>query len=344
MVDIEQNGDAHFLIDADKILHDLTGGDRIQRGDRFIGQDDLRVLGEGAGQCHTLLLAAGELVGADVGLIQDADLIEGLQGLHFILPAENTQQYPPEWHIRYAGGENIFDDGGAGDQIERLEHHADAPAETAQAFAGKEHDMNRIITIGREFGSGGRELGYRIAEKLQIAYYDQEIITEIAKRTALSEEYVRRIEEKRPVMHFPIHTGHSIYLTSEPTFYPDLSIYTKQHELLRELSLKSDCVIVGRCADYILREQKPVRIFAYADMESRIKRCMERRPEDEHLTEAQMKKRIAEIDRSRAKYYAFFSEQKWGARENYDLLVNTSGADIKKLSSALCAYLEAMFE
>ena len=129
--------------------------------------------------------------------------------------------------------------------------------------------MKRIITIGREFGSGGRELGYRIAEKLQIAYYDQEIITEIAKRTALSEEYIRRIEEKRPIMHFPIHTGHSIYLTSEPTFYPDLSIYTKQHELLRELSRKSDCIIVGRCADYILREQKPVRIFAYADMESR---------------------------------------------------------------------------
>lgn len=92
--------------------------------------------------------------------------------------------------------------------------------------------MNRIITIGREFGSGGRELGRRIAEKLEIAYYDQEIITEIAKRTALPEEYIRRIEEKRPIMHFPIHTGHSFYLMSEPTFYPDLSIYTKQHELL----------------------------------------------------------------------------------------------------------------
>ena len=87
--------------------------------------------------------------------------------------------------------------------------------------------MNRIITIGREFGSGGRELGYRIAEKLQIAYYDQEIITEIAKRSALSEDYIRQIEERRPIMHFPIHTGHSIYLTLEPTFYPDLSIYTK---------------------------------------------------------------------------------------------------------------------
>ncbi len=204
--------------------------------------------------------------------------------------------------------------------------------------------MNRIITIGREFGSGGRELGYRIAEKLQIAYYDQEIITEIAKRTALSEDYIRQIEERRPIMHFPIHTGHSFYLTSEPSFYPEFSIYTKQHELLRELSCKSDCIIVGRCADHILREQKPVRIFAYADMESRIKRCMERRPEDENLTEAQMKKRITEIDRNRAKYYAFFSGQKWGARENYDLLVNTSGADIKEMSSALCGYLETLFE
>ena len=145
-------------------------------------------------------------------------------------------------------------------------------------------------------------------------------------------------------MHFPIHTGHSFYLMSEPAFYPDLSIYTKQHELLRELSCKSDCIIVGRCANHILREQKPVRIFAYADMESRIKRCMERRPEDENLTEAQMKKRITEIDRNRAKYYAFFSGQKWGARENYDLLVNTSGADIKEMSSALCGYLETLFE
>ena len=105
--------------------------------------------------------------------------------------------------------------------------------------------MKRVITIGREFGSGGRELGRRIAEKLEIAYYDQEIITEITKRTALSEEYIRQIEEMRPILHFPIRTGHRFYLTSEPIFYPDLSIYTKQHELLRELSRKSDCVIVG---------------------------------------------------------------------------------------------------
>ena len=78
--------------------------------------------------------------------------------------------------------------------------------------------MRRIITVGREFGSGGREIGRRIAEELQIAYYDQEIITEIAKRTALSEAYIRQIEEKRPVVSFPIHVGHSFYLSPDPTF------------------------------------------------------------------------------------------------------------------------------
>ena len=95
--------------------------------------------------------------------------------------------------------------------------------------------MRRIITVGREFGSGGREIGRRIAEELQIAYYDQEIITEIAKRTALTEAYIRQIEEKRPVVSFPIHVGHSFYLSPDPTFHPDLSIYTKQHDLLTNL-------------------------------------------------------------------------------------------------------------
>ena len=149
--------------------------------------------------------------------------------------------------------------------------------------------MRRIITVGREFGSGGREIGRRIAEELQIAYYDQEIITEIAKRTALSEAYIRQIEEKRPVVSFPIHIGHSFYLSPDPTFHPDLSIYTKQHDLLHELARKSDCVIVGRCADFILRDQKPIRIFSYADMRSKIKCCIDRRPVDENLSEAQMK-------------------------------------------------------
>lgn len=204
--------------------------------------------------------------------------------------------------------------------------------------------MKRIITIGREFGSGGRELGRRLSEKLHVAYYDQEIITEIAKRTSMSEEYVRQVSESSPVMSFPIHVRRSFYYGPNPMLQQSLSIYSEQHKLLLELAKKSDCIIVGRCADYILHDAQPFRVFVYADTESKLKRCMERKPEDESLSEAQMKKRMTDIDRGRAKYYEFFSEQKWGAKENYDLLVNTSGADVKTLADALCGYLQTIFE
>lgn len=199
--------------------------------------------------------------------------------------------------------------------------------------------MNRIITLGREFGSGGRELGRRLSEKLGIAYYDQEIITEIAKRTALSVEYIHRIEDSVPVASFPIHIGRTFFSMPNPVFQQSINLFRKQHKLISELAEKSDCLIVGRCADYILRDSNPFRIFVYADAESKLKRCMDRKPADESLTEKEMKKKIAEIDRGRSQYYGFFSDRKWGARENYDLLINTSGADIKLLAEAAYDYV-----
>ena len=202
--------------------------------------------------------------------------------------------------------------------------------------------MRKIITIGREFGSGGRELGRRLSEHLGIAYYDQEIIAEIAKRTALSEAYVRQITENRPLTSFPIHFGGRFCALSDPLLQQSISIYSEQHRLLCELAEKSDCIIVGRCADYVLRDSHPFRIFVYADAQSKLMRCMERRTPEETLSEQDMKRKITEIDRNRARYYAFFSGQKWGARENYDLLVNTSGQSVKKQAAALYEYLRKM--
>ena len=187
--------------------------------------------------------------------------------------------------------------------------------------------MSKIITIGREFGSGGRELGRRLSEKLGYAYYDQEIITEIAKRTALSEEYVQQIIERKPITSFPIHVGHSFYPVTNPMFQQSLNVYAEQHKLLQEMAAKSDCIIVGRCADYILRDEKPFRVFVYADVDSKLDRCM---------------KRKASIDKGRAKYYEFYSDRKWGARENYDLMVNTSGQNIKVVTQAVLDYLAAL--
>lgn len=203
--------------------------------------------------------------------------------------------------------------------------------------------MKKIITIGREFGSGGRELGRRISEKLQIAYYDQEIVTEIAKRTQLSEEYVERITEDRPYMSYPIHAGmsfHSAYF-AYTEFDRSLTVFAEQHNIIKELSEKSDCVFIGRCADYILKEKEPFRIFVYADTDSKLKRCRERSLEDENLSDSKIKRNMRSIDKGRARYYSYFSQQTWGDRANYDLLINTTGKDIKQVSEAVADYLQS---
>mgnify|MGYP002282507633 CR=1 FL=1 len=191
--------------------------------------------------------------------------------------------------------------------------------------------MNKVITISREFGSGGRELGRRLSELLNIAYYDQEIISEIAKRISLSEQYVEAIVEHQPSFSFPIHIGRSFYPAVNPAFEQTMAVYQEQARIITQMAAKSNCVIVGRCADYILKEYRPFRIFIYADMESKIKRCREKGPEDEKLTEKEMKRHILALDKERAKYYEFYTDRRWGDKLNYDLCINTSFLEIKKL-------------
>ena len=198
--------------------------------------------------------------------------------------------------------------------------------------------MKRIITLSREFGSGGREVGCRLAEELGIAYYDQEIITEIAKRTALSERYIQQIVERKPLLPFPIHTRQTLFaLTTDTETILDknLAVYREQAQILTEMASNSDCVIVGRCADYVLRDAKPLRVFVYADLESRLRRCRERARPEEGKTDKELSKSIQEIDRHRAQYYAFYTGQKWGDRQNYDICLNTAQCPLHKWVSVL---------
>ena len=199
---------------------------------------------------------------------------------------------------------------------------------------------NIIITIGREFGSGGREFGRRLSDDLEIAYYDREIIAGIAKRTSLSEEYVQRIVERRPYMPFPITTGRTFYPLTDPVIEQTLSVYNEQHNIIREMAEKSDCVIVGRCADYILRDLHPLRIFVYSEIGARLKRCREKAPEHEHLSDSALKRHILKIDKERAKYYAFYTDRKWGERTNYDLCINTAHITPKEAAAELAIILE----
>ena len=200
--------------------------------------------------------------------------------------------------------------------------------------------MYRIITIGREFGSGGRELGRRLSGKLGFAYYDQEIISEIARRTELSEQYVQSVIEHQPTFSFPIHIGKSFYPAPTPVFDQSMAVYQEQARIIEEMALRSDCVIVGRCGDYILKKYNPFRIFVYADMESKIKRCREKASEEEKMTDKELKQHILGIDKKRSKYYEFYTGHKWGDKLNFDICINTSRTVIKEIVPALAKLFE----
>ncbi len=199
--------------------------------------------------------------------------------------------------------------------------------------------MNRIITIGREFGSGGRELGLRLSQRLGIAYYDQEIIAEISKRTELSEQYVRKMAEKKPMFSFPLHIGRSFHYMQNSPWDLNLSIFREQSAIIREMAEKSDCVIVGRCADDILREMNPLRIFVYGDMETKLERCRKRAGSDEKMTECEILSNIRKIDKNRSEYYGLYTGKVWGDKQSYDLCINTSKISVERASELLAEFV-----
>ncbi len=198
----------------------------------------------------------------------------------------------------------------------------------------------KIITISREFGSGGRELGKRLADMMGIAYYDTEIITEIAKQTNLDENYVSTISEKG-VPSFNFHFGHTFGATINQTA---MDVVIAQHKVIKEIAKKGDCVIVGRCADKILKEFEPFRIFVHADMEWKLLRCREKNPEDAGLDDKQMIKKIKSVDSGRKRMYEFVSGGEWGDMNEYDLCVNTSGITIKDIVPSVYGYLVTWFK
>ena len=200
-----------------------------------------------------------------------------------------------------------------------------------------------IITISREFGSGGRELGKRIADILGYSYYDREIITAIAQKHDFDEKYVENILESNFPFTMPITYGRTFSYT-DATGQQAIQLLSTQYRLIREFASKGNCVIVGRCANVILEEFDPLNIFVYADMESKMQRCRERAPENENLRDIELKRRIRQIDSGRAKHQKFLTDRKWGAKEGYHLCVNTSGLEIKSLSPVIAEYAKGYFE
>ena len=198
------------------------------------------------------------------------------------------------------------------------------------------------ITIGRQFGSGGRSIGQKIAEKLDIHFYDKELISIAAKESGTDPEIFKDVDEKAAnSLLYSLSTG--MYgFGSGFSAMGDLPVndklYLLQHKIIKEIAEKESCVIVGRCADYVLRENPDcVNIFIYADMAFRKEQSVKKHGIDE----ARAEHIINKTDKSRANYYSFYSGQKWGMAENYDLCINSSKLSEDKIVDLIIDYIKA---
>lgn len=201
----------------------------------------------------------------------------------------------------------------------------------------------KIITISREFGSGGRELGKRLADILGFDYYDREIITSIAENKGLDENYVENALEKSIWQTIPLTYRHSFDVPAL-IHAPHTELLSEQTRIIEEIAKNGkDCIIVGRNADFLLKEYKPFNVFVCADLEAKVKRCMER-AENEELSEKKMIQKIHRIDKNRAKTRDMISHSKWGHRATYHLIVNTTDWVIKDLAPAVANFATEWFD
>lgn len=177
---------------------------------------------------------------------------------------------------------------------------------------------NLIITIAREHGSGGRLIGRKLAEELGIAFYDREIITMAAKESGFTEDFIAQMENTRTSSFL-----YSIYTATRELPLTE-QVYLMQANIIRDLASKGSCVIVGRCADHVLKnEEKCVRTFIHAPIEARVRRVKEFYNEEEG-TDEQVKTRILKKDKKRASYYEYYTQSKWGLAQNYNITLDSS--------------------
>ena len=191
-----------------------------------------------------------------------------------------------------------------------------------QADSKSVHAAQRnVILIGRQFGSGGHDIGKALAEKLGYAFYDQEIIEMTAGTTGYTPEFIQKNEEMM-TSSFLYDLVNQIYMYAQADEEaPKDKIYEAESKVVKELAEKGNCVIVGRCSDYVLRDNRNcLRVFFSAPMENRMKRVMERR----HLSEKDARQKIQKEDKWRADNYRYYTGRIWGAAGNFDLTVNAA--------------------
>lgn len=199
-----------------------------------------------------------------------------------------------------------------------------------------------IITIARQFGSGGHEIGRRLAERLGIPCYDKELLTHAAKESGLSEEVIAYFDEKpTSSLLYTLSTGaYALNETGMMNYSMPVNqqVFQAQFDAIRSLSEKGACVIVGRCADYILQNYPHlVTVFVHSDLEKRVARVAE----FDKISLQEAKTRVTRSDKKRANYYNFYTGKKWGVASHYDIAINTGSVSYDN-AIELIAQLAAM--
>ena len=185
-----------------------------------------------------------------------------------------------------------------------------------------------IITISREFGSGGHAIGQEVANRLGIEYYDQKIIDEAAKISGFSENFIQRTENNVGSFLYNIAMstayGTGFYGSAKDLLSLDTQVFLAQQDAIHKLA-KNSCVIVGRCADYVLKnEENLLRCFIYAPLKYRVQRAIE----EYGIERFEAQRTVQQIDKKRKNRYNAYTDRIWGSRENYDLMINSANFKI----------------
>lgn len=200
---------------------------------------------------------------------------------------------------------------------------------------------NYVVTIGRQFGSGGRAIGEKLAKKLNVNFYDKELISIAAKESGMNPEVFKNIDETAAnSLLYSLSMG-LFSFGNGPLAMGDLPVndklYMLQHDIIKEIASKEPCVIVGRCADYVLKDNPhTINIFIHANIEYRKKRATV----VHNIEEKRAESIINKTDKTRSNYYSFYTGQKWGQASNYDLCIDSSKLSDDQIVDLICAYID----
>ena len=206
--------------------------------------------------------------------------------------------------------------------------------------------MTRVITIGRQYGSAGHDIGQMVAEALGYKFYDKDLVEIAAKKSNISKEAVDDIDEKATSSFlYSLASGnYSLRGITGPLYYEmplNDKLFIAQSQVIKDVAGRDNCVIVGRCADYVLDDAKNVdllNVFIYADQDFRIRRVKE----TFNITERQAKDRVIKTDKQRRIYYSYYSNRDWGSMSNYDMCLNTCKLGIKTAANIIINYVKGL--